>query len=183
MRDTHETSVHCACCEIERRFRNVNLWIPANDTGVGLLVSDAENKATVSLQVKFSRDYLTTHMKDEVFHRELRASGWWTPTRQRIEKSSAQFWVFVPAGFVNGTTDFIIIAPVNLLKRLDEIHQEGRPDRLHCYFCVTKGDRCRETHGLKRSDVRSVTGVTFNNKTRDFTPYLNNWKPVEAPNG
>jgi hypothetical protein len=83
---------------------------------------------------------------------------------------------------VNRTTDFIIIAPGELLKRLDEIHQK-RPDKLQCYFCVTKGDRCWETRGLKRSDVLSVAGATFNDKTRDFTPYLNNWKPVEALNG
>jgi hypothetical protein len=166
-------------CEIERRFPHLNLWIPAKDTGVDLLVSDDEIKKTVSLQVKFSRDDLTTHMKDEVFHTELRASGWWTPTRQQIEKSSAQFWVFVLAGFVNRTTDFIIIAPGELLKRLDQIHQKGA-DKLQCYFCVTKKDRCWETRGLKRSDVLSVAGATFNDVTRDFTPYLNNWKPVEA---
>jgi hypothetical protein len=169
-------------CEIERQFPNVNLWVPAKDTGVDLLVSDGDNKATVSLQVKFSRDYLATHMKDEVFHTELRASGWWTPTRQQIEKSSAQYWVFVLAGFVNRTTDFIIIAPDELLKRLDEVHRQ-RPNKFQCYFCVTKGNRCWETRGLKSSDVRSVAGATFNDKARDFTQYLNNWKSVKALNG
>ena len=43
--------------EIERKFRRVNVWIPAKDTGVDLLVSSNDNTTTVSLQVKFSRDY------------------------------------------------------------------------------------------------------------------------------
>jgi len=51
---------------IERRFPTVNVWVPAKDTGVDLLVSDASNQRAVSLQVKFSRDYLATHMKDEI---------------------------------------------------------------------------------------------------------------------
>jgi hypothetical protein len=52
--------------EIESEFPRVNLWVPAKDTGVDLLVSDKSNKTTLSLQVKFSRDYLVTHMKDVV---------------------------------------------------------------------------------------------------------------------
>jgi hypothetical protein len=66
-----------------------------------------------------------------------------------------------------------------LLKRLDEIHQKG-PAKLLCYFCVTKGKKCWETRGLKRSDVLSVAAGTFHDLTRDFTPHLNNCKPVEA---
>jgi hypothetical protein len=50
-------------CEIERKFRRVNVWIPAKDTGIDLLVSNNDNSKTVSLQVKFSRDYLVTHLK------------------------------------------------------------------------------------------------------------------------
>lgn len=164
---------------VERQFPKVNVWVPAKDTGVDLLISDAGNKRAVSLQVKFSRDYLATHMKDAIFHTELRASGWWTPTRQQIEKSSANYWVFVLAGFVNKTTDFIIIEPRELLRRLDGIHQ-GKPDKFQCYFCVTNGNRCWDTRGLKKSDVRSVAEARFKDKARDFTVYLNNWKPVEA---
>ncbi len=53
--------------EIERKFRRVNVWIPTKDTGVDLLVSNNDNTTTVSLQVKFSRDYLVTSMKDSLF--------------------------------------------------------------------------------------------------------------------
>lgn len=169
---------------IERKFPKVNVWVPAKDTGVDLLVSDAGNERAISLQVKLSRDYLegrdfATHMKDEIFHTGLRALGWWTPTRQQIKKSPAKYWVFVLAGFVNKTTDFIIIEPRELLTRLDGIHQ-GRPDKFQCYFCVTNGKRCWDTRGLKRSDVRLVAEATFTDEARDFTTYLNNWTPIEA---
>jgi hypothetical protein len=126
-------------CEIERKFRRVNVWIPANDTGIDLLVSNNDNTKTVSLQVKFSRDYLVTHMKDAAFHKELRACGWWTPTRQQIEKSFAQYWVFVLVGFANRSTDFIIIKPHDLLKRLDAIpiHRKAAK-KFQSYLWVTQ---------------------------------------------
>ena len=62
-------------CEIEHKFRNLHAWVPAKDTGVDFLVTDHNNKKTLPLQVKFSRDYLVIHMKDAVFHNKLRATG------------------------------------------------------------------------------------------------------------
>ncbi len=59
--------------EIERKFRRVHVWVPAKDTGVDLLVSDNTDTRALSLQIKLSRDYLVTHMKDAIFHKELRA--------------------------------------------------------------------------------------------------------------
>ena len=94
--------------EIKSAFPCVNVWVPAKDIGVDLLVTDNKNQAAVSLQVKFSRDYLVTHRKDAVVQKELRACGWWTPTRQQIEKSpAADYWIFVLVGFANRSTDFM----------------------------------------------------------------------------
>jgi hypothetical protein len=169
-------------CEIERKFRNVNIWIPAKDTGVDFLVSNSDNTVTVSLQVKFSRDYLPTHMTDTVIHNELRAFGWWTPTRQQIEKSRAQYWVFVLVGFTARSTDFIIIKPDELLKRLDIIH-ENPMEKFQSYLWVTQHDKCFETRGLKRSDQLLIGHKKFKNDARDFSAYLNNWTPIIALNG
>jgi hypothetical protein len=119
--------------EIERKFRRVNVWIPAKDTGIDLLLSKNDNTTTVSLQVKLSRDYLVTHMRGAAFHSELRACGWWTPTRQQIQESRAQYWIFVLVGFANRSTDFIIIKPTDLLKRLDVIHPKAAK-KLHSYL-------------------------------------------------
>jgi predicted helicase len=59
---------------LERKYKRVNLWLPSKDTGIDLLVTDSENEKSVSLQVKFSRDYLSTHMHTK-FRHDLRACG------------------------------------------------------------------------------------------------------------
>jgi hypothetical protein len=171
-------------CEIERRFRRVNVWIPAKDTGIDLVVSNSENTTTVSLQVKFSRDYLVTHLKNAAFHKELRACGWWTPTRQQILKSRAQYWVFVLVGFAHRSTDFIIIKPIDLLNRLDAIHKAMKPPpkKFHTYLWVPKNGKCYGTRYLKRSDQLLIAEKQFKDAARDFTEYLNNWTPIKALN-
>jgi hypothetical protein len=168
--------------EIQSKFAHVNVWIPAKDTGVDLLVSDGNNRKTVSLQVKFSRDYLVTHAKDAVSQKELRACGWWTPTRQQIEKSpAADYWIFVLVGFANRSTDFIIIKPDELLKRFDAIHGKGAK-KFQSYLWVTQKGMCWETRGLKKADTSSIVERTFKHATRDFSAYLNRWEPIEALN-
>jgi hypothetical protein len=77
---------HLVGAHIEHRFRRVNVWVPVRDTGVDLLVSDRANRSTVSLQVKFSKDFLVTHHGPE-FQKELRACGWWTINRGKLAKS------------------------------------------------------------------------------------------------
>ena len=76
------------CGEIEHKFPNVNVWVPAKDTGVDLLVTDASNERAISLQVKFSRDYVvathTTHMQNEFFHTKLGTSNY----RVSVEEKS-----------------------------------------------------------------------------------------------
>ena len=166
--------------EIQRRFRRVNVWIPAKDTGVDLLVSNRSNKKTVSLQVKFSRDYLVTHVKHALLHQELRACGWWTPTRQQIETSRADYWIFVLVGFANRSTDFIIIKPDELLKRLNAIH--GHTKKFQSYLWVTRSGMCWETRGLNRSEHLSIAGTIFKSEDRNFTAYLNNWQAIKALN-
>jgi hypothetical protein len=68
---------------IERKFRLANLWVPCRDTGTDLLVTDSRNEKAVSLQVKFSRDFLATHMPS-IFQTPLRACGWWSLNREKI---------------------------------------------------------------------------------------------------
>jgi len=37
---------------LERKYRNINLWVPSKDTGIDLLVTDKANKKAISLQVE-----------------------------------------------------------------------------------------------------------------------------------
>lgn len=172
-------------CEIEKLFKKVKVWIPAKDTGIDLLVSNNGNTKTVSLQVKFSRDYLATNAKDSSILSGLRAGGWWTPTRQKIKESEAQYWVFVLVGFANRSTDFIIIKPDDLLKRLDAINGKT-VKKFNIYFWVTKDNKCYETRNLDKSDKLLIAKKKFNNKNYDFTTHLKklkDWTPLKILNG
>jgi hypothetical protein len=167
---------------IEQHFKRVNVWIPSRDTGVDLLVTDRQNCRTVSLQVKFSKDYLVADMAPEpIFRKELRACGWWTINRGKLRASAADFWVFVLQGFLRGTIDFAIVPPKEFWRRLRSIHGSLK-NRIDSYLWVTERDHCWETRGLGHEDqVLIATGV-YRNPHRDFARWLNNWGPVAQLN-
>ncbi len=165
---------------IERKFRRVNLWVPSRDTGTDLLVTDSENKKAVSLQVKFSRDFLATHMSS-IFQEPLRACGWWSLNREKLKNSNADYWVFVLMGVDRGSTDFVVIKPSELLARLDAIH--GKRNTIQSYLWVTKKNRCWETRGLKRQAHLAIAEGRYSDRDRDFSAHLNDWGPVEMLNG
>ncbi len=162
---------------IERSFRSLNVWVPSKDKGLDLLVTDSNNRRAVSLQVKFSRDFLATHMKG-TFQEPLRACGWWKLGRKQIAESEADYWVFVLLGFAHRSTDFVVIKPSELLTRLDTIHDDA--ETVQSYLWVTKNDRCWETRGLKPAEQLEVAEGRYNRDVRDFTRYLNHWAPIEA---
>ncbi len=164
---------------LERKFHNVNVWVPSRDTGIDLLVTDKKNKKTVSFQVKFSRDFLATHMPAS-FQKPLRACGWWSLNREKIAKSSADYWVFVLVGFERRSTDFVIIKPTKLLNRLDSIHTKAKT--IQSYFWVTEKRKCWETRGLKKKEQIEIAQGQYSNKARDFSIYLNNWSPLQELN-
>jgi len=62
---------------IEARYSSWNVWLPSKDTGVELLVTNGRNTKTVSLQVKFSKDWTPTH-RTILLQRKLLVGGWWT---------------------------------------------------------------------------------------------------------
>ena len=165
---------------IERRFPRVNLWVPSRDRGTDLLVTDAKNEKAVSLQVKFSRDFLATHMHS-IFQKPLRACGWWSLNRDKIAGSRADYWVFVLVGFERRSTDFVIIKPSELLNRLNAIHKKVKI--IQSYLWVTEKNRCWESRNLKRHEQLAIAQGHYANSDRDFSAYLNNWEPIKALNG
>jgi hypothetical protein len=166
--------------EIQARFKAVNIWLPSKDTGTDLLVTDLRNKRSVSLQVKFSRDYLATHMPTR-FRVDLKACGWWTLNRERIAESKADYWVFVLRSFRGESTDFVVIKPSVLLNRLERIHERAKT--IQSYLWLTKKGLCWETHGLKRKEQIGIAEGHYSDVVRDFSAYLNCWRPIEAING
>ena len=101
---------------IETRLPKLNVWIPAKDTGIDLLVTNATATRALSLQVKFSKDFNPTH-RTPVLQSKLAAAGWWTHQEKKIKNSTADLWVFVLPSFTERKTYFIIIPPAELLRR------------------------------------------------------------------
>jgi hypothetical protein len=153
---------------IERRFKRVNVWVPSQDTGVDLLASDRQNRHALSLQAKFGKDSLVTHMKAE-FQQPLRACRWWSIDQDELRKSPADFWefVFVLVGFARRTTDFVIVPTTAVEQRLGSIH--GSQRMIQSFLWVTNRDRCWETRGLRRADQLQIANGNYRNASRDFS--------------
>jgi hypothetical protein len=160
---------------IEKNFKRASIWIPLRDTGVDLLVTDKQNRACISLQVKFSKDFLVTHVGRE-FQKKLRACGWWSIDREKLAKSPADYWVFVLQGFANRSTDFVVVPRDQLLNVLGAIH--GSLKRIQVYIWVTKNKKCWETRELSQADKLRVRDGVFSHPHRDLTRWLNNWRPL-----
>ena len=158
--------------KLEGAFPNLRVWVPSRDSGVDLLVTDDRQNKVASLQVKFSKDYLST-VNHPVVTPAISSGGWWTFKREKIAASTADLWVLVLYQFQARTFDFVVIPPKDLLKRYSKF--AGPDDSIQTYFWVTKGGRCWETRGLARADLAKVCSGEFKNKARDFTPYLNSW--------
>jgi hypothetical protein len=162
---------------IEQTHPKWRIWIPAKDTGVDLLLTDSRKRKMVSLQVKFSKDFNPTNRPD-LIQNKLRATGWWTHQPQKIQKSEADFWVFVLPSFMEGQTSFIIIPPSELFRRFQAIH--GRIGKtIHSFLSVTKTNRCWEVRDLPREDQELLVFDRFSDKPRNFTEYLNAWQQIE----
>jgi hypothetical protein len=163
---------------IERTFAGWNVWLPSKDTGIDLLVTDTRNRKTVSLQVKFSKDFNPTY-GTPLLQSRLLAAGWWTHDTRKIRKSKADFWIFVLPSFVERETSFIILPPSELLRRFIAIHGASK-QRVHSYLRVTKTKRCWEVRGLPNADQELIAFDRFTDANRDFTVFLNAWKQIET---
>jgi hypothetical protein len=164
---------------IARAFRGVSIWVPAKDSGIDFLVTDSGNRRSVSLQIKFSRDFLVTHLRPE-FQTPLRACGWWTFHRKKLLESPADYWVLLLMGFAHRSNDYIIIPPKELARRLQLLH--GKQSRLQTYLWITQSGQCWETRGLQRREQERIAEGTYRHTVRNFHKYLNNWAPLARLN-
>ena len=153
--------------------KKYNIWVPSRDTGIDLLVTNSKNNKAVSLQVKYSKDYVVTLM-DPVFQNKFKAWGWWAPNMDKIRKSPADLWVFVMQSFYQKTIECIVIPPGILWQKLKKI--PGNKKRIHFYLWVTNNNKCWETKGLNKAKKNLIAMNSYSNKSRDFTAYLNSWK-------
>jgi hypothetical protein len=164
---------------IEHQFPHLNVWVPSRDTGVDLLISDRRNRRAVSLQVKFSKDFLVTSM-DPVLQKGLRACGWWKIDQGKLRASPADFWVFVLHGFARRTVDFVVVPTRELWRRLRSVH--GSKKTIQSHLWVTEGGRCWEARGLQRKDQLRIADGMYHVPKREFSKWLNEWHPVARLN-
>lgn len=158
---------------IERQYgkHHVRVWVPSKDDGIDLLVTDGKCRKSVSLQVKYSKSYDCKSEYD--------ASGWWVLNREKIEKSKADYWVFVMPEFRGerkvSSCCFVILTPKELIKRLTMIHEENKDKSYNMYLTV-KGDIAIETRGANTADRNRL----FEKPTgyRNFSCFLNRWDEV-----
>ncbi|MGA2966846.1 MAG: hypothetical protein ABSD64_11585 [Terriglobales bacterium] len=152
---------------VQRRLK-LNVWIPAKDTGIDLLVTDRENRRTVSLQAKYGKDFLPEEKNPEL-REKLRCISWFTLNRAKLKDSPADFWVFVLHGFKSKAPDFVVIPTAELRQRMTKLHNEKT---LQIYLCTTGSNRCWEIRGLGHDMLRIEEGKN-KSPLRDFTQYLN----------
>jgi hypothetical protein len=163
--------------EIEKNLKKVNVWIPSKDTGIDLLLTDELNIKTTSIQVKFSKDFNSTLIKQHL-REHIKGSGWWKLDRKKIQSSRADFWIFIIYSFEKKSHDYIILNPFELITLFDELN---RFDQIvHCYFTVTNDNKAFETRGLKDSDKKSIYLSGISNPSRDVSKYLNNWELINS---
>ena len=143
-----------------------------------LLVTSADCKKSVSLQVKFSKDFLWKSGKGAISE-GVKSGGWWTFKREKIEKSTADYWVLVLYQFQHRAYDFVIIKPSKLLSIYDSL-ERGR-GTIQSYVWVTKGKSamCWETRGLNKLDQGKIAIGAYKNRQRNLTEYLNDWEAIE----
>jgi len=145
----------------------LNVWIPAKDAGIDLLVTDRENRRTVSVQAKYGKDFLP--WESTVLRESLRCISWFTLNRTKLKESQAEFWVFVLHSF-KSKPDFVVIPKAELHQRMTKLHHADKT--LQIYFCTTGSKCCWEIRGLGH-DLSQIEEGVRNEPLRDFTQYLN----------
>lgn len=166
---------YLVAAEIEKSHKSATVWIPSKDTGIDLLLTDKTNKKTVSLQVKFSKDFNLTHNRENL-RPNIKGFGWWTLNRKKIENSQADFWIFIVYSLEKKSHNYIVIEPNDLLTKFDSLKRTE--SKVHCYFTVTEFDRAFETRGLSSDDLENLCLNKFSDENRDVSKYLNNWTPI-----
>ena len=171
---------------IEKKFRDWNVWIPSKDKGIDFLVSNSNNSKTVSIQVKFSRDYSMGN-RNPIFRKQIVSGGWWVLNLNKLYDSTADFWVMVMHSYSRKGIQYVIISPNELYRRLVSIHRQTNtnPDIIHTYLTVTKLETCWENRGLNQQQIAMILSNQIEeiDEDRNFSQYLNNWEPLKEKLG
>lgn len=159
---------------VERHYNKnpcLRVWVPSKDDGIDLLITSNDCQRSVSLQVKFSKDFDCGQEYD--------ASGWWSLKRDKIITSRADYWVFVLPRFESerkyDDCFYFLVPPAELIKRLKKIH--GESDVYNMYLTVSK-DVAIATRGMKQKEKDEALKMPSATNVRNFTEFMNAWTQV-----
>jgi hypothetical protein len=162
---------------IERKFKNLHVWIPAKDTGIDLLITDKSFRQTISLQVKFSKDFHGASPRTED-NQTLVAGGWWNFDIDKIEESPADFWVLVLYAIEAKQPVFIVIPPKELAKKYGVIFRGETTIKSYLSIIASsnsKAKTCWEARGLDAKGKTALFSGKCTESSRDFSDHLENW--------
>ena len=142
-------------------------------------MTDQTNSKTVSLQVKFSKDFLGSlgNSLSDVVATKVKSGGWWTFKREKIRDSRADLWILVLYRFSRRDYDLLVIEPAELLRRYDQLNRTGI---IQSFVWVTASGKCWEIRGLNKRQQIELANGEFVDSARDLSAYLNNWNSLEA---
>lgn len=158
----------------------MRVWLPSKDTGVDLLVTTQQLTSAVSLQIKFSKDFMGLGWRKSAsknLRMRIKSGGWWTFNYDKIKNSPADLWVLVLYRFSYRDFDFVIIEPSKLLERYKKLDRGA--GSFHSYIWVTENKQCWETRDLGKAQQENIAIGEFSDPIRDLTSFLNNWRPLE----
>lgn len=162
--------------EIEKKFQKqgIEIWIPGKDTGIDLLLRNELNNKVTGLQVKFSKDFNPTHVSKSL-KSGIKSIGWFVVNQNKLQKSKADFWVFVLYNFGSKQHDYIVIEKSKLLSLYKSFSKKGNM----IYIMITSNNDAFQTRGLNQKQVTQIcSGNTSLFANRKLTKFLNNWKCV-----
>ena len=161
---------------LERTFPSCRVWIPSKDSGIDLLVTDGKCSRAVSLQVKYSRDYVDSSRSpaDPTFLSVTRNS-FITVKRDKLEASPARYWVIVLHSFTAKSPRFLVITPSELLKRI-EVHH-GRRASYILHFSIVSETKCWDLRA-PRAEMKAALDKGAISRSRDFTDRIDDWSQI-----
>ena len=153
-------------------------WAPSKERGVTLVMSGPGSRRDVGLYLRTSRNHSSTYLARSC-QAGIPLVGWFGGLgRDELLHSPADYWVFLLADADTGDHEFVIAPPRELAGRLDAIHPGKDPFQM--YLFITSRHLCWEGRNLTRAQHQMVADGEFADAARDFTPYLDNWKPLGA---
>ena len=168
---------------LQKEYPYCDVWVPSKDRGIDLLVTNKKNRRkSAALQIKLSKDHLPIQKSD--VQSRYDSWGWWSfnlkKMNDNIKEANPDFWLLVISGYGREKIRCVIIKPAELRDRLVAIH--GKKKSLNPYLWITKGGKCFETRSLSKAEKDRIqegdySGIEGSDK--DFTVFLNNWKPLE----